>query len=308
MLPPNDDLESKTPEEPDLESLTPEEPDLESLTPEEPDLESLTPEELDLESLTPEELDLESLTPEELDLESLTPEELDLESLTPEELIHWAVDAFPRDLVFTTSLGAEDQMVLDLIAKSQASVEIVFLDTGRHFESTHELLEDSRQCYGLPIKVLFPNRQDLEALVSHRGPNFFYQSKKDRQQCCQVRKVDPLKRALAFKSAWITGLRQSQSTFRGQVSPFLYDEGYDLYKINPLWRLSRDEVWAYLHRNRVPYNSLHDDAYPSIGCAPCTRAVFPGDQERSGRWWWEEESQRECGLHLNLEGERHVSQ
>ena len=198
---------------------------------------------------------------------------------------------------FACSFGAEDMVVLDAIAKSARRIEVFTLDTGRLPEETHALLETVRNKYPIAIRTYFPDAIAVQTWVEQNGPNGFYRSVAQRQQCCHIRKVEPLKRALVGKKSWITGLRREQSAARQTLELEAWDEANGLLKINPLLDWTTEDVWAYVRTNDVPYNALHDRAYPSIGCAPCTRAVHPGEDSRAGRWWWESSS-KECGLHL----------
>ena len=198
---------------------------------------------------------------------------------------------------FACSFGAEDMVVLDAIAKSARRIEVFTLDTGRLPEETHALLETVRNKYPIAIRTYFPDAIAVQTWVEQNGPNGFYRSVAQRQQCCHIRKVEPLKRALVGKKSWITGLRREQSAARQTLELEAWDEANGLLKINPLLDWTTEDVWAYVRTNDVPYNALHDRAYPSIGCAPCSRAVHPGEDSRAGRWWWESSS-KECGLHL----------
>ena len=197
---------------------------------------------------------------------------------------------------FACSFGAEDMVLLDMISKSARRIEIFTLDTGRLPEETHALLDRVRDDYPVPIRVYFPDSTQVESWVDQNGINAFYRSAAQRKQCCHIRKVVPLGRALSGKKAWLTGLRREQSTARQALQFKEWDEGNRLEKFNPLLDWSLDDVWSYIRENKVPYNALHDRNYPSIGCAPCTRAVEPGQDIRAGRWWWEE-TNKECGLH-----------
>jgi len=197
---------------------------------------------------------------------------------------------------FACSFGAEDMVLLDAIAAKARTIEVFTLDTGRLPEETHALLETVRAKYPIAIRTYFPHAAAVETWIGQNGPNAFYKSVAQRQQCCHIRKVQPLARALAGKKSWITGLRREQSQARQTLQWEGWDDANGLIKINPLLEWSNDDVWAYIHANRVPYNALHDRGYPSIGCAPCTRAVQPGEDIRAGRWWWESSS-KECGLH-----------
>lgn len=198
---------------------------------------------------------------------------------------------------FACSFGAEDMVLLDVIAKHVHRIEVFTLDTGRLPEETHALVDTVRERYSIPIRIYFPDTAAVEAWVEQNGPNGFYRSMAQRLQCCHIRKVQPLQRALAGKKSWVTGLRREQSASRQNLEIEAWDESNDLVKLNPLLEWAAEEVWAYLKTHDVPYNALHDRGYASIGCAPCTRAVAPGEDGRAGRWWWEQASQKECGLH-----------
>ena len=199
---------------------------------------------------------------------------------------------------FANSLGAEDMVLTDLIVKSGLPIEIFSLDTGRLPLETYDLMAAVQQHYGLKLKVYFPQAEAVETYVRAHGINAFYESVELRKGCCHMRKVEPLQRALAGKKAWITGLRAQQATTRTGLPTREYDEGNKLEKFNPLADWSEKEVWTYIKQNAVPYNALHDKFYPSIGCAPCTRAISLGEDVRSGRWWWENPESKECGLHV----------
>ncbi len=202
--------------------------------------------------------------------------------------------------VFTTSFGAEDMVLLDLIEQAGLAIEVVTLDTGRLPAETYELMQRVRQRYRTAVRVFYPDAEAVARYVERYGPNGFYDSLEARKACCAVRKLEPLARALAGKRAWITGLRREQAVTRTQLPYQEYDATHGVEKFNPLadWRL--DEVWDYIHSHQVPYNALHDRHYPSIGCAPCTRAVTPGEDIRAGRWWWENPETKECGLHRRV--------
>ena len=202
---------------------------------------------------------------------------------------------------FACSFGAEDMVLLDAIARYGPKIEVFTLDTGRLPEETHALLDAVRERYSVRIRIYFPESAAVESWVAQNGPNAFYRSVAQRLQCCHIRKVEPLQRALAGKKSWITGLRREQSASRQGLEIETWDDANGLIKVNPLLDWSTEDVWSYIKTNDVPYNALHDRGYPSIGCAPCTRAVAPGEDLRSGRWWWEQASQKECGLHLHRE-------
>lgn len=199
---------------------------------------------------------------------------------------------------FANSLGAEDMVLTDLIVKAKLPIEIFSLDTGRLPLETYDLMATVDKHYGLKLKVYFPRPEEVESYVRQHGINAFYESVTLRKACCYARKVEPLRRALAGKRAWITGMRAEQAATRGNLAIREYDESNGLEKFNPLSAWSEKEIWAYIKQNKVPYNALHDKFYPSIGCAPCTRAVAMGEDVRAGRWWWENPESKECGLHV----------
>ncbi|MFO1322298.1 MAG: phosphoadenylyl-sulfate reductase [Burkholderiales bacterium] len=212
-----------------------------------------------------------------------------------------AVGAHPR-AAFSSSFGAEDMVVLDLISGLGLEVDVFTLDTGRLHGETLELIDRARDRYAIPVRILFPQADAVETFTTRHGVNAFYQSVELRKQCCEIRKLEPLRRALAGKALWITGLRREQSVTRSDV-PFLQeDPTYGLVKANPLADWTSVDVNAYIQRHDVPVNALHARGFPSIGCAPCTRAIQPGEDERAGRWWWEQPESRECGLHVGPDG------
>ncbi len=200
--------------------------------------------------------------------------------------------------VLASSFSVEDMILLDMIARHGLEIGIVTIDTGRLPEETHRLIARVRERYGLPISVLMPSTSDVEAFVAAHGPNAFYDDLILRQECCDLRKVRPLRRALAGKLAWITGRRREQALTRHHLMLAEWDAAHRLRKFNPLAEWSGEEVWSYIRANQVPYSELYDRGYTSIGCAPCTRAIAPGEDIRSGRWWWEGAEHRECGLHV----------
>jgi phosphoadenosine phosphosulfate reductase len=205
-------------------------------------------------------------------------------------------ELFPGKVVFSTSLGQEDQVITQLIASQNLAIQIFSLDTGRLFPETLDLLSRTEAKYKTRIKVYYPTTTSVENLISSIGINGFYESVENRKSCCFVRKVEPLKRALAGNDIWITGLRAEQSANRSDMKHIEWDEGNQIIKYNPLLNWSFDQMIAYINEHRIPYNPLHDQGFISIGCAPCTRAILPGEDARAGRWWWEE-SKKECGLH-----------
>lgn len=198
---------------------------------------------------------------------------------------------------FANSFGAEDVVLTDLIAKQSPGISIFTLDTGRLPEETYRLMEKILDRYHVPIQPYFPEQQAVEKYVANNGPNAFYDSIALRKECCNIRKVEPLKRALVGKRAWITGLRREQAPTRKDLQESEFDRDLGLQKFNPLLAWTESDVWDYIRKFDVPYNELHDKHYPSIGCAPCTRAITQGEDIRAGRWWWENPETKECGLH-----------
>ena len=216
------------------------------------------------------------------------------------ELLHSVLNNIQQNFspaVFANSFGAEDMVLTDMIVRHYPGIGMFTLDTGRLPQATYDLMQQIRERYDVPIQVYFPESAAVENYVAQHGPNGFYESIPLRKSCCFLRKVEPLKRALKGKQAWITGMRREQSTTRDGLEITAFDSMHGLYKFNPLCDWTDKEVWAYIRQHDVPYNALHDRFYPSIGCAPCTRAVTPGEDIRSGRWWWENPDSKECGLH-----------
>lgn len=215
----------------------------------------------------------------------------------PEKLLAWALDEYKDKIAFSTSMGVEDQAILHMIAAINKDAKVFTLDTGRLFPETYDLIAVSSKKYGIPIRIYFPDRDQVEVMVNEKGINLFYDSIENRKLCCHIRKVEPLRRAFAGLDAWICGLRKEQSVTRNHLGIFEWDQQFGLLKINPLIYWTEDQLWDYIRRHHIPYNRLHDNGFPSIGCQPCTRAVLPGENKRAGRWWWENPETRECGLH-----------
>lgn len=213
------------------------------------------------------------------------------------EAVSLVADLFPGKVVFSSSLGQEDQVLTDIIFKNNLPVKIFTIDTGRLFNETYELLDKTTARYKKQVQVYFPEAADVETFVATKGINSFYESVDNRKGCCFIRKVKPLNRALAGAQVWITGLRAEQSENRKDMPIIEWDEDRRLYKFNPLIHWTYNEVLDYIKEFNVPYNTLHDKGFISIGCAPCTRAIEPGEDARAGRWWWEA-SHKECGLHV----------
>ena len=218
------------------------------------------------------------------------------QDLHPSQILDLALRLFPGKIAFANSFGLEDLVIQHLLQGKPGAPEPFVLDTGRLPAETYDLIERWRQRYAATIRLISPKPELLEPFVRRHGPNAFYQNPDLRQTCCAIRKLEPLERALEGKTAWITGLRREQSSVRATAEIFAFD-GKQRVKVSPLVSWSLDAVWAYVRAHDLPYNVLHDAGYPSIGCAPCTRAVLPTEDIRAGRWWWEQESHRECGLH-----------
>lgn len=200
--------------------------------------------------------------------------------------------------VFASSLAAEDMVLTDLILRARLPIQIFSLETGRLHAETLAMIERIKQTYDYDVVLYRPDQQQVATYVAENGLNAFYDSVELRKECCRIRKVEPLKKALAGNKAWVTGQRRAQSTTRAQLEVRELDEAHSMVKFNPLADWSEQDVWHYLRSQNVPYNALHDQGYPSIGCEPCTRAVSPGEDVRAGRWWWENPDSKECGLHM----------
>jgi phosphoadenosine phosphosulfate reductase len=218
-------------------------------------------------------------------------------SLPVEEALRQTADLFPGSVRFSTSLGQEDQVLTDIIGRHNIGINIFTIDTGRLFGEAYDTLEKTTARYKRSIDVYFPKSELVQEMVNANGVNLFYESVAFRQNCCNVRKVEPLNRALQGTQVWITGLRAQQNDFRKNIPVVEWLEDREIYKINPLLHWSFDEIIDYIRKYSVPYNVLHDKGFVSIGCAPCTRAIEEGEDPRAGRWWWEA-SHKECGLHL----------
>ncbi|MDR0940768.1 MAG: phosphoadenylyl-sulfate reductase [Bacteroidales bacterium] len=218
-------------------------------------------------------------------------------SESPETLLRWFLEQCEGKIALSSSLGPEDQVLTDMIVKINKNAQIFTLDTGRLFPETYSLIEKTNMRYGIKIRMYFPDFHKVEDMVSTHGINLFYESIEKRKLCCALRKLEPLSRAFKGLDAWICGLRREQSVTRQAMQLVEWDEIHNIIKINPLIHWSEQQVWDYISKNAVPYNRLHKNGFPSIGCQPCTRAVKEGEDARSGRWWWESPEHRECGLH-----------
>jgi phosphoadenosine phosphosulfate reductase len=215
-----------------------------------------------------------------------------------EENLSRLVSLFPGRVIFTTSLGIEDQVITHKVFTNNLDIKVITLDTGRLFPQTYDVLSNTMIRYDKGIHVYFPEYEAIEKMVTEKGPLSFYKSVENRKECCSLRKVVPLNRALTGMECWISGIRADQSDNRNHMDWLEYDDSKNLFKFYPLFDWSYEEVKNFVKENNVPYNTLHDKGYVSIGCEPCTRAVKPGEDFRAGRWWWENNGGKECGLHI----------
>ncbi len=219
---------------------------------------------------------------------------------SPEEVIKWTLDNLHPGVALASSFGAEDVVVIDMLAKISPDARIFTLDTGRLNQETYDLMDDIRNRYKMNIEVMFPNQDEVQEMVRTNGMNLFYRSRENRKLCCGIRKVHPLTNMLSTLEGWITGIRADQTQNRSDSAKFEIDGQFGgILKVNPIIDWTWEMVWDYIKANKVPYNKLHDKGYPSIGCEPCTRPIKPGEDLRAGRWWWENESDKECGLHMD---------
>lgn len=219
------------------------------------------------------------------------------ENASPQEIIQFFITKYGERIALASSFGAEDQVLTDMIAKTDKSTAIFTLDTGRLFPETYDLIQRTRTLYKIPVHIYFPDAAQVEKMVNKKGINLFYKSIENRKLCCHVRKIEPLKRALHSLDAWFCGLRRDQSVTRNDTQVVEWDDNNNLLKINPLISWTEASIWDYIKKNKTPYNPLHDKNFRSIGCQPCTRAIEEGEDIRAGRWWWENPEQKECGLH-----------
>lgn len=219
------------------------------------------------------------------------------EGQTPGQILAFFLKEYKGHIALASSLSLEDQVLTDMICRTDPQARIFTLDTGRLFPETYSLIERTNLTYGIKIEVFFPDYRQVEEMVNCEGINLFYESIEKRRMCCHVRKLEPLKRAFAGLQAWICGLRHEQSVTRTTTHTVEWDENNAMLKINPLINWTEEQLWAYIRQNAVPYNKLHEQGFPSIGCQPCTRAIKPGEDIRAGRWWWEDPEHKECGLH-----------
>lgn len=220
-------------------------------------------------------------------------------TLTIENFLRELTIEYPGEVTFSTSFSFEDQVISHLILSNKLPIDLFTLDTGRLFPETYSVWNATHEKYNATIHAYFPDTNLLEDFITAKGPNAFYESVQNRKSCCYIRKVKPLKRALQNKSVWITGLRAEHSAARHDMPLVEWDEVNEIIKYHPLLHWSTDEVQAYIKKHQIPYNALHEKGFVSIGCAPCTRAIKPGEDFRAGRWWWEDNSKKECGLHVH---------
>ncbi len=226
-------------------------------------------------------------------------ESIDFEKKTAQEVLTWALETHHPRIALASSFGVEDVVVTDMMVKIRKDAKIFTLDTGRLPQATYDVMQALMDKYGIHFEVYHPKADAVEEMISQHGPNLFYESIEKRKMCCGVRKMEPLSRALKGMSAWITGLRREQAVTRTETAKVEVDKSQGgIIKVNPIIDWTTDQVWDYVKKNKVPYNKLHDQGYPSIGCEPCTRGIKPGEDLRAGRWWWESPEYKECGLHL----------
>lgn len=242
------------------------------------------------------ETNVDMLKPTELQIKKIAEE---MEDKSAMEVLKWAINAYAPKIALASSFGAEDVILIDMMVKiNKEKAKIFTLDTGRLNQETYDVMDAIRKKYDIQIEVYFPEQRETEEMVKIKGMNLMYESVENRKLCCEIRKVHPLNRALSKLDGWITGLRREQAITRANIYKLEIDSSHgNIAKINPLADWTNEMIWDYIHKNNVPYNKLHDSGYPSIGCEPCTRAVHRGEDPRAGRWWWEDATQKECGLH-----------
>jgi phosphoadenosine phosphosulfate reductase len=242
------------------------------------------------------ERNVDMLKPTELQIKKIAEE---MEDKSAMEVLKWAINTYAPKIALASSFGAEDVILIDMMVKiNKEKAKIFTLDTGRLNQETYDVMDAIRKKYDIQIEVYFPEQRETEEMVKIKGMNLMYESVENRKLCCEIRKVHPLNRALSKLDGWITGLRREQAITRANIYKLEIDSSHgNIAKINPLADWTNEMIWDYIHKNNVPYNKLHDSGYPSIGCEPCTRAVHRGEDPRAGRWWWENATQKECGLH-----------
>jgi thioredoxin-dependent adenylylsulfate APS reductase len=224
-----------------------------------------------------------------------------LESASAQEILSWALSTYGDSLAISTSFQKEGMVVIDIATRINPRVRVFTIDTGRLPEETHQMMETVRQRYGIPVEIVFPEASEVESMISTHGPNLFYREVTLRKLCCHIRKVRPLERKLATLSAWVVGLRRSQTESRADIAKVESRDG--IVKISPLADWSSHDVEGYIRRHDVPVHPLYAKGFPSIGCGPCTRATFDCEDQRAGRWWWEQDAEKECGIHILPSGQ-----
>jgi phosphoadenosine phosphosulfate reductase len=242
------------------------------------------------------ETNVDILKPTEFQIKKIANE---MEDKSAIEVLKWAINAYAPKIALASSFGAEDVIIIDMMVKiNKEKTRIFTLETGRLNQETYDVMDAIRKKYDIQIEVYFPEQREIEEMVKIKGMNLMYESVENRKLCCEIRKVHPLNRALSNLDGWITGLRREQAITRADINKLESDSSHgNIAKINPLADWTNEMIWDYIHKNKVPYNKLHDIGYPSIGCEPCTRAIHAGEDPRAGRWWWENATQKECGLH-----------
>ena len=223
-----------------------------------------------------------------------------MQNLSIDDMLKYLAETFKDEVTFSTSFSYEDQVITHKILRAALPIKIFTLDTGRLFPETYSVWSATNERYYTHIKAYYPDHPSIEKFVGEKGPNAFYESVENRKECCHIRKVEPLKRALKGNSVWITGLRAEHSSDRKDIPQVEWDETNSVIKYHPLMNWKFDEIKEYINQNKIPYSSLHDKGFVSIGCAPCTRAIKPGEDFRAGRWWWEDADKKECGLHVHV--------
>jgi phosphoadenosine phosphosulfate reductase len=228
------------------------------------------------------------------------------ERSSPKDVLRWGLETFGEKIAICSAFGPEGMVLLHMLSEIGVPFRLFTLDTGRLYQETHQLMQQCEERYGIKVDVYAPDPEEIRGIIKKHGVNLFYRSIELRELCCEVRKVRPLLRALEGLSAWITGLRRIQTVARRAVAKIEIDTVHKgILKLNPLADWSEQEVWDYIAGHKLPYNALHDRGYRSIGCAPCTRAINPGEALRAGRWWWEQDDKKECGIHISTHGDSH---
>jgi phosphoadenosine phosphosulfate reductase len=215
----------------------------------------------------------------------------------PQKVLEYFISNYKKEIAFASSMGAEDQIITHFLSQIDKSVRIFTLDTGRLFPETYSLISRTKSHFAINIEIFFPDTANIEKMVNSKGINLFYESIENRKLCCNIRKIEPLKRAFKGLKVWICGLRREQAVTRQNMQMVEWDNENQLIKINPLINWKEDDIWNFINKQGIPYNKLHDKGFPSIGCQPCTRSISKEEDVRAGRWWWENPETKECGLH-----------